>query len=141
MGRLRLVSQGLSGPGFGSVEAAVRAMTAMQAQDLQAALWAVGQRVPGSRIADVRAALDGGTIVRSWPMRGTLHLLAPEDLKWILEITSGRLIKSLAGRHRELEITAADVDAAAAAALDRVTGGAAVSRAGLFEAARGRFMP
>lgn len=133
MGRLRLVSQGLSGPGFGSVEAAVRAMTAMQAQDLQAALWAVGQRAPGSRIADVRAALDGGTIVRSWPMRGTLHLLAPEDLKWILEITSGRLIKSLAGRHRELEITAADVDAAAAAALDRVTGGAAVSRAGLFE--------
>src|SRR6478609_12127687 len=114
MGRLRLASQGLTGPGFGSVPEAVRAMPALQAQDLQASLWAVGQRVAGSRVADVRASLDRGEIVRSWPMRGTLHLLAPEDLKWMLSITSDRLIRGLAGRHRELEITAADVDTAAA---------------------------
>jgi len=132
MGRLRLASQGLVGPGFGSVPDAVRSMTAMQAQDLQASLWAVGQRVPGSRAADVRAALDRGEIVRSWPMRGTLHLLAPEDLKWILYITSGRLIKGLARRHRELGISAADVDAAAEAALGRVAGGFAASRSELF---------
>lgn len=134
MGRLRLVSQGLAGPAFESVPGAVRGMTAMQAQDLQAALWAVGQRVPGSRAADVRASLDRGEIVRSWPMRGTLHLLAPEDLKWVLDITSARLIKGLAGRHRELGISAADVDAAADAALQRVAGGAAASRAELFQA-------
>jgi len=134
MGRLRLASQGLAGPGFASVPGAVRSMTAMQAQDLQAALWAVGQRVPGSRAADVRGALDRGEIVRSWPMRGTLHLLAPEDLRWVLELTSGRLIRSLAGRHRELGITAADVDAAAQAALQRVAGGVAASRAELFRA-------
>ena len=81
-------------------------MTAMQAQDLQAALWAVGQRVPGSRVDDVRGALDRAEIVRSWPMRGTLHVLAPEDLKWMLAITSDRLIRGMAGRHRELEIDA-----------------------------------
>lgn len=134
MGRLRLASQGLTGPGFESVPGSVRAMTALQAQDLQASLWAVGQRVPGSRVTDVRAALDRGEIVRSWPMRGTLHLLAPEDLKWVLNITSGRLIKSLAGRHRELGISPADVDAAAGAALQRVGGGGAASRAELFQA-------
>ncbi len=134
MGRLRLASQGLSGPGFGSVPAAVRSMTAMQAQDLQASLWAVGQRVRGSRVSDVRAALDAGEVVRSWPMRGTLHLLAPEDLRWVLDITSGRLIKGLAGRHRELGISAADIDAAAEAALLRVSGGPAASRAELFRA-------
>jgi hypothetical protein len=134
MGRLRLASQGLSGRGFGSVPAAVRSMTAMQAQDLQASLWAVGQRVRGSRVADVRAALDRGEVVRSWPMRGTLHLLAPEDLRWVLDITSGRLIKGLARRHRELGISAVDVDAAADAALLRVAGGAAASRAELFRA-------
>src|SRR6476661_4710425 len=134
IGRLRLAAQGLLGPGFESVPGAVRGMTAMQAQDLQASLWAVGQRVPGSRAADVRASLDRGEIVRSWPMRGTLHLLAPEDLKWVLDITSARLIKGLAGRHRELGISAADVDAAAEAALQRVAGGAAASRAELFQA-------
>ena len=134
LGRLRLASQGLAGSGFRSVAAAVRWMTAMQAQDLQAALWAVGQRVPGSRVVDVRSALDRGEIVRSWPMRGTLHLLAPEDLKWMLAITSERLIRGMAGRHRELDISAPDIDAATDTALQLVAGGAAASRAELFQA-------
>ena len=139
MGRLRLASQGLTmpgpgTPGPGTVAGAVRWMTAMQAQDLQAALWAVGQRVPGSRAGDVRNALDMGEIVRSWPMRGTLHLLAPEDLSWMLAITADRLIRGMAGRHRELGISAADVDAAAEAGLHRVSGGGAASRAELFGA-------
>jgi hypothetical protein len=133
IGRLRLAAQGLLGPGFPGVPEAVRGMTAMQAQDLQSVLWAVGQRVQGARVEDVRSALDRGDVVRSWPMRGTLHLLAPEDLKWMLSITAGRVIRGLAGRHRELEIAAADVDAAAAAALRLVSGGAA-SRAELFQA-------
>jgi hypothetical protein len=134
MGRLRLASQGLLGAGLGTVPDAVRWMTAMQAQDLSASLWAVGQRVPAARLCDVRGALDRGEIVRSWPMRGTLHLLAPEDLKWILAITSERLIRGMAGRHRELGIEAADVDAARAAALTLVSGGRPATRAGLFRA-------
>ncbi|MGF6833257.1 hypothetical protein QF015_001426 [Paenarthrobacter sp. TE4293] len=109
MGRLRLASQGLVGGGFPTVPDAVRWMTAMQAQDLGHALWAVGQRVPGSHASDIRAALDAGTVVRSWPMRGTLHLLAPEDLRWILGITSHRLMNMVAGRHRELAITQDDI--------------------------------
>jgi len=109
LGRLRLANQGLLGGGFPTVPGAVRWMTAMQAQDLGAALWAVGQRVPGTAASDVRAALDAGTVVRSWPMRGTLHLLAPEDLRWILGITSGRLMNMVAGRHRELAITPDDI--------------------------------
>ncbi|WP_347108114.1 winged helix DNA-binding domain-containing protein [Paenarthrobacter sp. S56] len=109
VGRLRLAAQGLLGDGFGSVPDAVRWMTAMQAQDLGHSLWAVGCRVPGSRASWVRAALDAGTVVRSWPMRGTLHLLAPEDLRWILRITSPRLMSSVASRHRELAITSGDI--------------------------------
>ncbi|WP_420178636.1 winged helix DNA-binding domain-containing protein [Paenarthrobacter sp. TA1.8] len=109
MGRLRLASQGLLGSGFTTVSDAVRWMTAMQAQDLGSALWAVGQRVAGTVASDIRAALDAGTVVRSWPMRGTLHLVAPEDLRWILGITSDRLMNSLAARHRELGITPDDI--------------------------------
>ncbi len=134
MGRLRLAAQGLTGPGLGTVGDAVRWMTAMQAQDLQSALWAVGQRVPGARLGDVRGALDRGEIVRSWPMRGTLHLLAPEDLKWILAITSERLIRAMAGRHRELGISAADAETAREAALRLVSGGGSATRAELFRA-------
>jgi hypothetical protein len=123
IGRLRLASQGLLGGGFRSVPDAVRSMTAMQAQDFQAALWAVGLRVPGAGMSEVRAALDSGTVVRSWPMRGTLHLLAPEDLRWILNITTPRLVQGMASRHRQLEITAGDVDACRKIALDLLSGG------------------
>ena len=132
LGRLRLASQGLLGPGLGSVPEAVRWMTASQAQDFQAALWAVGCRVPGSGLMDVRAALDEGSVVRSWPMRGTLHLVAPEDLRWMLGLTADRLTRSIAGRHRELDITWADVEKCRDVALERVAGGGSLSRTELF---------
>ncbi|RAM35977.1 winged helix DNA-binding domain-containing protein [Arthrobacter globiformis] len=134
MGRLRLASQGLLGAGFSGVPEAVRSMTAMQAQDLQAALWAVGIRVPGAGVSDVRRALDDGSVVRSWPMRGTLHLLAPEDLRWILSITTARMVQGTAGRHRQLEITGSDIDACRDVALKLVDGGRAASRGELFAA-------
>ena len=138
MGRLRLASQGLLGAGLGSVPEAVRWMTASQAQNLQEALWAVGLRVPGAGLTDVRAALDSGSVVRSWPMRGTLHLVAPEDLHWMLGLTAERLTRSIAGRHRELDITWADIEKCRDVALERLAGGGSLSRAelfGVFEAA------
>lgn len=134
MGRLRLASQRLTGSGCRSAADAVRWMTAMQAQDLPAALWAVGQRVPGSRLEDIRAALDRAEVVRSWPMRGTLHLVASEDLRWMLSITADRTIRAMAARHRQLGITDADVQAAREAGLRLVSGGSAVSRDQLFNA-------
>ena len=134
MGRLRLASQGLLGSGFDGVPEAVRGMAAMQAQDLPAALWAVGVRVPGAGLSDVRRALDEGSVVRSWPMRGTLHLLAPEDLRWILNITTARMVQGTAGRHRQLEITGRDVEVCREAALGLVDGGRAASREELFAA-------
>ncbi|CAN7258217.1 winged helix DNA-binding domain-containing protein [Pseudarthrobacter oxydans] len=134
VGRLRLASQRLAGgaDGVGSVADAVRWMTAMQAQDLQAAMWAVGVRVPGCGLSDVRSALDTGAVVRSWPMRGTLHLVAPEDLRWMLDLTAERLTKSIAARHRELGITWADVEKCRDIALEHIAAGGPASRAGLF---------
>ncbi|MBT2594522.1 winged helix DNA-binding domain-containing protein [Arthrobacter sp. ISL-72] len=134
IGRLRLAAQGLLGPAFESPPEAVRWMTAMQAQDLKAALWAVGLRVRGANADTVRAALDDGSIVRSWPMRGTLHLLAPEDLRWILDITAARLLRGMGSRHRELQIEARDVDIVRDTALELVSGGGAATRQELFEA-------
>ena len=108
IGRLRLVSQQLAGDGATSVPGLVRWMTAMQAQDLPAALWAVGVRVPGAGLSDVRAAIDSGTVVRSWPMRGTLHLVAPEDLRWMLDLTAERLTRSIAAVVTAIRISSSD---------------------------------
>ncbi|MDQ0768252.1 hypothetical protein QF031_001001 [Pseudarthrobacter defluvii] len=133
MGRLRLASQRLGGNVATSTPELVRWMTAMQAQDLSAALWAVGVRVPGAGITDVRAAIDSGTVVRSWPMRGTLHLVAPEDLRWMLDLTAERLTRSIAARHRQLDIAWSDVEKARDLALDRILADGPISRAGLFK--------
>ncbi|WP_458781401.1 winged helix DNA-binding domain-containing protein [Arthrobacter sp. D3-16] len=143
LGRLRLASQRLvphpavppaSAPDVsGSIAGTVRWMTAMQAQDLQAALWAVGARVPGAGLSDARSAIDSGAVVRSWPMRGTLHLVAPEDLHWMLDLTAERLTKSIAARHRELGITWADIEKCRDIALEQVAGGGAASRPELFQ--------
>lgn len=133
VGRLRLASQGLLGLGLGTVPDAVRWMTATQAQDLQAALWAIGRRVPGAGLAGVRAALHGGSVVRSWPMRGTLHFVAPEDLRWMLDLTTERLTRRSAGTHRELDITWADIEKCRDVALERIAAGGPVSRTELFE--------
>lgn len=133
IGRLRLASQQLTGDGAASAPALVRWMTAMQAQDLPAAVWAVGARVPGAGISDVRAAIDSGTVVRSWPMRGTLHLVAPEDLRWMLDLTAERLHRSIAGRHRQLDIAWADVEKARDLALDRILADGPISRPELFK--------
>lgn len=131
IGRLRLASQQLAG-GAASVPELVRWMTAMQAQDMPAALWAVGARVPGAGLSDVRAAIDTGAVVRSWPMRGTLHLVAPEDLRWMLDLTAERLTKSIAARHRQLDIAWSDVEKARDLALDHILADGPVSRSGLF---------
>ncbi len=133
LGRMRLTSQLLLAPGGADVQTAVRWMTAMQAQDLAAALWAVGARVPSVGVSGVRAALNAGTVVRSWPLRGTLHLVASEDLRWILALTSPRTVRAAAGRHRQLAITERDVAVCRDIALE-LAAGRGSTRAELFAA-------
>ncbi|RAN77602.1 hypothetical protein B5P43_19295 [Bacillus sp. SRB_336] len=120
LARLRLAAQWIlpasTSPSPGPVDV-VRWLTALQGQDLPGALWSIGLRAPGSGRAGVEAAFNRGDIVRSWPLRGTLHVTAAEDLGWILSLTSGRMLRSMAGRHRQLGITTPDLDTARDVAL------------------------
>src|SRR4051794_41881835 len=77
-------------------------MTALQAQDYGGALTSVALRTDGGARADVEAALSSGEVVRSWPMRGTLHLVAAHDLAWLLELTAARQAAAAARRRRPL---------------------------------------
>lgn len=60
---------------------AVKRTGGMQAQLMSAAEMAIGARVDGMTPEDVQAALwQDRTLVKTWMMRGTLHLLAADDL-------------------------------------------------------------
>jgi hypothetical protein len=94
--RRRLQSQLLDGPSPASPHEVVAHFGAMQAQDYLASLWAVGARLDSVVEADVERALAERTIVRCWPMRGTLHIVAAEDVRWMLSLLAPRVL----ARHR-----------------------------------------
>ena len=85
---IRLRSQRL-GPdaAAGSVHEAVSAAAGIQAQEKPSAFLSVRSRTSGATLADVEAALyEERSVVRTWCMRGTLHLVASENLSRLLSI-------------------------------------------------------
>jgi hypothetical protein len=85
--RARMRSQSLIGGGLPDVAAVARHLGAVQAQSIRAARLAVRPRCGTSRAAGVDEATNRTrSVVRSWLMRGTLHLVPAEDLGWMLEL-------------------------------------------------------
>ena len=85
----------------------VKRLGAVQAQDYLGALWAIGLRVKAATEKTIGQAISDREIVRTWPMRGTLHFVAPQDVRWMLALLTPRIITNAARRHRQLELDAA----------------------------------
>ncbi len=132
--RMRLAAQGLTGSGAGSVAEAVRRTFALQGQDLRQAEWAIGSRLPDATVDDVWAAFAAGEVVRSWPMRGTLFALAPDDLRLLLSLTAERQMAQAAPRHRQLGVTDDDVARATGIVRTELAGGGVWTRPELLAA-------
>jgi hypothetical protein len=131
---LRLAAQWLAGPGAASPVEAVRRLGAVQAQDFPGAVTSVALRTAARRRKDVEVALDDGEIVRTWPMRGTLHLLAADDLHWMLELLASRALPSLTARWAQLGLSASDAERARALVTAALAGGGKMRRAELLTA-------
>lgn len=128
LARLRLAAQGLVGEGFDDAAATVRHMTAMQGQDLPGAMTSAALRTRGRSRDGVAEAMNEGSIVRTWPMRGTLHLLPAEDLAPILSLTGRRTLQSAARRREQLGVDDPVQDAARSAAVGALEGGRSLRR-------------
>lgn len=98
----RTVAQGLAGRRATSTADAVRRVVALQAQDVRANRLAVRARTDGLTRADVDTAVASGEVVRTWAMRGTLHMLAAEDVGWIVALLGPRFAHGLRGRRSRL---------------------------------------
>src|SRR5688500_10986534 len=91
--RLRVRAQRLDAPGTAAavgaaqVQQIVRAVVGVQAQDERAAALSLRARGVGLTAADVDQARTGErSVVRLWGMRSTLHLVAAEDVGWLLAL-------------------------------------------------------
>ena len=109
---LRLVAQRVAGPPPATATEAVRLLTCVQGQDLPGALTSVALRTAARTRPGVEAALDAGEVVRSWPMRSTLHLVPAEDLHWLLELCGPRVLAGAAKRRAVLGLTETDTERA-----------------------------
>jgi hypothetical protein len=98
--RRRLYNQHIASTRFEKPSDVVGWLGAVQAQDYLGALWAIGLRMQNATEAKVEQALANRTIIRTWPMRGTLHFVAAADVRWMLELLTPRV---LAGNSRRLQ--------------------------------------
>ena len=132
--RERLRSHRLSAPAE-TVAHAASHMLAVQAQEFWGGRWALAARTRDEpTLGDVDAAFDRGEIVRSWTMRGTIHILPARDLAWVIGITGARQRQQAAGVHRAEGIDDAVAQRAERAVRGALRGGGRLTRAELFAA-------
>lgn len=105
---LRLASHRFGAAGWRRPEQTVAALGALQAQEASHAKWALGQRsAAGINDTSVDSALAARRIVRSWILRGTLHLAAAGDLRWLLGLAAPALLTRTAASYRREGLDAA----------------------------------
>jgi hypothetical protein len=99
--RARLAAQRLTpATACTSAEEAARAVIGVQAQDLRAAALALRSRVPGLTRGAVRAA----ALVRTWTVRGTVHLIAVSDRPWLHALLAERNARMFGARFERLGV-------------------------------------
>jgi hypothetical protein len=102
---------------------------AMQAQDVASGLWSLGVRLPGWTLADVNAALERREAIRTWPMRGTVHLVPPADAHWMLELMGVRALAGVAARRATIGLDEATADRGVEILAEALAGGKRLTRA------------
>jgi hypothetical protein len=133
--RLRLANQRLAGAGFRTPEEAVAWFGAVQAQDYLGALWALGLRTRGATEAHVEAAEKRRAIIRTWPLRGTLHFVAADDARWMTRLLAPRIVARHAARwERDFGVNAKRVARAGEIVSQALAGGRRLTRERLYEA-------
>ena len=104
--QLRLRSQGLRHDSRGNTKdpaTVLNRVVAVQAQDPSAATLSIWARSNGLTATEVERALsEEHTIVRTWLMRGTLHMAAARDLGWLLPLLGPRFIRKTRRRYEDL---------------------------------------
>jgi len=100
----RLINQKLASSNFKKPVEVVRWLGAVQAQDFGAAKWALGMRMLTATDAVIEKAFNEGQILRTHVMRPTWHFVAPEDIRWLLQLTGPRVKAKCGSYFRKLEL-------------------------------------
>lgn len=116
---------------FDKPEDVVRHLGAVQAQDYHQAVWAIASRTKDAKLADVERAIEERRIVLSWPMRGTIHAVPPEELRSMLRLLAPRRLAQDKRRMEQLELSEAILENCSRLVQDELGGGKRIARDGL----------
>src|SRR5215472_11767845 len=84
----------------------VKDVCGLQAQEASSAALAIRVRSTRLNAADVeQARVADRTIIRTWGPRGTLHLLASEDIGWMLSLLGPVFVAGDRRRREELGLS------------------------------------
>jgi len=102
--QLRLTNQHVHGTDFTSPKEVVHWMGAIQAQDYSMSKYAIGVRLKNVTNQIVEDAINRGEIIRTHVLRPTWHLVAAEDIRWMLELTANNINRLMASNNKRLEL-------------------------------------
>lgn len=108
--QMRLAAQQITTQRFTKAKDLAGWMGAMQAQDFAMAVSAAGLRLTGAVERTVTESFDNGEMLRTHVLRPTWHLVSPENIAWMRELSAPHIRSSLASRHRDLGLTGKVLD-------------------------------
>lgn len=134
LNRLRIASQGLvPATQSATVHEAVHRMLALQGQQVSSIPHVLVSRTRGAVASDVHRAFNAGSLVRSWPMRGTVHVTTADDHHWVRAALGHRYDAWRRGS-AERGMTEALIDEAGRCALELIAVRGPLTRADLIDA-------
>ncbi len=130
--RRRLAAQRLAQPDLATPAEVVRWFGATQAQEYAWSLYAVGLRLLEATEAHIEQAITERRVIRTWPMRGTIHLIPAEDAQWMLRLLARRTNRSAASVYRRAGLSEQDFARAGVALTEALRGGKVLPRRRLY---------
>ncbi|SDS56228.1 Winged helix DNA-binding domain-containing protein [Mucilaginibacter mallensis] len=115
-----------------SAEKVANWMGAIQAQDYGQAKYAIGCRTNNLKNIDIEKAITDKKIVRTWALRGTLHILAASDIYWILSTVTPVLLSRYQPQFKKLGLADEDFTRIHKCIVQLLQGGKQLTRKELF---------
>ncbi|MFG2194847.1 winged helix DNA-binding domain-containing protein [Streptomyces sp. NPDC048639] len=130
----RLRQQGLTPRTMSTVAELAERLAGVQAQVASSAELAIATRQRKPRAGAVEKALADRTVVKTWSMRGTLHLLVPEQMAAFQSLLAAARTWEKPSWQRSFGVTPDQMERLGDAVDELLDGGRAMSRAELTEA-------
>jgi len=102
---IRIANHQLSQTGYTTPRQIAAHFGAVQSQDFNSANWAIGVRLSGCTEKSIHEAFNKGEILRTHVLRPTWHFVAPENIRWMLQLSGKRILQAMKSRDRDLGLT------------------------------------